>query len=99
VEWVNLRVTGIGPIRRPEIAELPERGDGQLEPAGVRPVWFDEAPVESAIYHRKTLMHGDRIRGPAIVEEYGSTVPVHPGFLCAVDRWGNLLLTQEDTTC
>jgi N-methylhydantoinase A len=40
-------------------------------------------------------MAGDRVTGPAIVQEYGSTVPVHPGFTCAVDRWGNLLLTQE----
>jgi N-methylhydantoinase A len=99
VEWVNLRVTGIGPIRRPEIAELPSRSREPLEPTGVRPVWFDDEPVEAAIYRRRTLMHGDRIHGPAVVEEYGSTVPVHPGFVCDVDRWGNLLLTQEDTTC
>ena len=38
-------------------------------------------------------MHGDRVPGPAVVQEYGSTLPVHPGFACAVDRWGNLLLT------
>jgi N-methylhydantoinase A len=97
VEWVNLRVTGIGPIRRPEIAELPTRSEGQPEPTGARPVWFDDDPVETTIYARRTLMRGDRIHGPAIVEEYGSTVPVHPGFVCAVDRWGNLLLTQEET--
>jgi N-methylhydantoinase A len=95
VEWVNLRVTGIGPIRRPEIAEVAARSEGRPEPAGVRAVWFDDAPVEAAIYSRRTLMHGDRIPGPAIVEEYGSTVPVHPSFTCTVDRWGNLLLTQE----
>jgi N-methylhydantoinase A len=99
VEWVNLRVTGIGPIRRPEIAEVAVRTGGEPEPASVRPVWFDDEPVEAAIYHRKTLMRGDRIHGPAVVEEYGSTVPVHPGFACAVDRWGNLLLTQEGHTC
>jgi N-methylhydantoinase A len=97
VEWVNLRVTGIGPIRRPEIPEAAVRSGGGPEPAGVREVWFDEAPVQAAIYSRRTLMHGDRIPGPAIVEEYGSTVPVHPGFTCTVDRWGNLLLTQEET--
>ena len=99
VEWVNLRVTGIGPIRRPEIAEVADRGDGQLEPTGARSVWFDKDPVESAVYDRSTLMRGDRIAGPAIIEEYGSTVPVHPGFLCTVDRWGNLLLTQEGRPC
>ncbi|MEZ0108018.1 N-methylhydantoinase A [Catenulispora sp. EB89] len=99
VEWVNLRVTGIGPIRRPDISEVPARTDGSPEPAGVRQVWFDDAPVAAAIHHRRTLRHGDRVEGPAVIEEYGSTVPVHPGFVCDVDRWGNLLLTQEDRAC
>ncbi|MEY9858449.1 N-methylhydantoinase A [Catenulispora sp. GAS73] len=99
VEWVNLRVTGIGPITRPEISEVPARTDGSPEPARVRQVWFGDMPVEAAIYSRRTLRHGDRVQGPAVIEEYGSTVPVHPGFTCDVDRWGNLLLTQEDQSC
>ena len=33
--------------------------------------------------------------GPAIIEEFGSTVPVHPGFAATVDAYGNLLLTKE----
>ncbi|WP_194915613.1 hydantoinase/oxoprolinase family protein [Catenulispora rubra] len=99
VEWVNLRVTGIGPIRRPEFAELPEPADGPPEPAAIRQVWFDDAPVDAAIHDRRTLRRGDRVHGPAVIEEYGSTVPVHPGFTCDVDRWGNLLLTQEDRAC
>ena len=95
VEWVNLRVTGIGPIRRPTIAEVPARTEGKPEPESVRAVWFEDQPVQTSVYDRGTLLAGDRITGPAIVQEYGSTVPVHPGFTCAVDRWGNLLLTQE----
>ena len=103
VEWVNLRVTGIGPIRRPEIAEVPVRSGGAgPAPVSTRQVWFGDQPVETSIYDRRMLRRGDVVRGPAIVEEYGSTVPVHPGFACAVDRWGNLLLTrgsQEDQPC
>ncbi|NUR24672.1 MAG: hydantoinase/oxoprolinase family protein, partial [Catenulispora sp.] len=97
VEWVNLRVSGIGPIRRPAIAEVPTRAEGKPEPQSVRAVWFDDQPVQTPIYERGTLMEGDRLTGPAIVQEYGSTVPVHPGFRCDVDRWGNLLLTPEST--
>ncbi|MFL6115098.1 MAG: hydantoinase/oxoprolinase family protein, partial [Catenulispora sp.] len=95
VEWVNLRVTGIGPIQRPAIAEVPVRDSGRPEPVSERAVWFDDEPVRTPIYDRGTLMEGDRISGPAIVQEYGSTVPVHPGFGCVVDRWGNLLLTAD----
>ncbi|GAA1973402.1 hydantoinase/oxoprolinase family protein [Catenulispora subtropica] len=95
VEWVNLRVTGIGPIRRPDIAEVPTRTGGKPEPLDVRAVWFDDQPVQTPVHDRATLRDGDHLTGPAVIQEYGSTVPVHPGFVCTMDRWGNLLLTQE----
>ena len=33
----------------------------------------------------------------AIVEEFGSTVPVHPGFAVRVDALGNLVVTKEES--
>jgi N-methylhydantoinase A len=95
VEWVNLRVSGIGPIRRPDVVELPEK-DGGTDRAvtGSRRVFFDEW-IETPTYKRPDLAPGDVVRGPAIIEEFGSTVPVHPGFVATVDAYGNLLLTKE----
>jgi N-methylhydantoinase A len=95
VEWVNLRVSGIGPIRRPDIVALPAK-DGGIERArtGSRRVFFDDW-VETPTYNRPDLAAGDVVTGPAIIEEFGSTVPVHPGFLVTVDAYGNLLLTKE----
>jgi N-methylhydantoinase A len=95
VEWVNLRVTGVGPIRRPELAQS-EPGDGRVERArtGVRQVFFD-AWTETPISWRTDLAPGDELRGPAVIEEFGSTVPLHPGFTARVDGFGNLLLTKE----
>jgi N-methylhydantoinase A len=94
VEWVNLRVTGVGPIRRPELAAGPEREPGEsAEPAGLRHIEFDDGALRTPIYQRSDLRAGDVIPGPAVIEEYGSTVPVHPGFEARVDRWGNLILT------
>jgi N-methylhydantoinase A len=99
VEWVNLRVTGIGPIRRPEVLQLaPADGGTDRAVTGTRPVFFDDAGwVDTPTYARDRLGAGDVVRGPAVVEEFGSTVPVHPGFAAAVDTHGNLLLTREDT--
>ncbi|MEU2347798.1 hydantoinase/oxoprolinase family protein [Modestobacter sp. NPDC049651] len=93
VEWVNLRVSGIGPIRRPEIIE--PAATGRDSRRGSRPVYFDEW-VETPVHWRPDLSPGDVVTGPAIVEEFGSTVPVHPGYAATVDRFGNLLLTKED---
>ena len=33
--------------------------------------------------------------GPVIIEEFGSTVPVHPGFQVRVDEFLNLIVTRE----
>ncbi|MBB3086389.1 hydantoinase/oxoprolinase family protein [Geodermatophilus sabuli] len=95
VEWVNLRVSGIGPIRRPDMVELaPENGGPERAVTGSRRVFFDDW-VDTPTYNRPDLGPGDVVAGPAIIEEFGSTVPVHPGFLATVDAHGNLLLTKE----
>ncbi|MGC5010195.1 hydantoinase/oxoprolinase family protein [Streptosporangium sp. DT93] len=88
VEWVNLRVSGIGPITRPVLGRRPA-GTGRPEPATSREVFYDEwgpAPV----HRRSGLPAGAEIAGPAVVEEYGSTLPLHPGFTATVDAFGNL---------
>ena len=54
VEWVNLRVSGVGPITRPELRRQPGR-DGTAERArtGTRAVCFDgETFAETAVYWR-----------------------------------------------
>jgi N-methylhydantoinase A len=96
VEWVNLRVSGIGPIRRPDMVELAARQEGTVGEAisGSRRVFFDDW-VDTPTYNRPDLRPGDVVSGPAIIEEFGSTVPVHPGFAVTVDAYGNLLLTKE----
>jgi N-methylhydantoinase A len=124
VEWVNLRVTGIGPIRRPTLRPLTGDGgapapDGEAPsppsppsrpgtpaarrpptPSSSRPAWFhpDHGFVDTAIYRRDDLGPGDQVLGPAVVEEYGATVPLPPGFVARVDRFGNLVVTREGTS-
>ncbi|MCW2583299.1 MAG: hyuA [Klenkia sp.] len=97
VEWVNLRVSGIGPIRRPAMVPAPERTSGSVADAvsGSRRVFFDTEWIDTPTYTRTELQPGDVVVGPAIVEEFGSTVPVHPGFRATVDSFANLLLTKE----
>ena len=103
VEWVNLRVTGIGPIQRPRLAALARRdlADGDRDASraqtGRRQVIFGRAagPADAAIYWRPSLAAGDEVAGPAIIEEYGATVPVHPGFVARVDDFGNLLVNAS----
>ncbi|PYN95532.1 MAG: 5-oxoprolinase [Candidatus Rokuibacteriota bacterium] len=98
VEWVNVRVTGIGPIARPKLPELPS-GDRRPERArrGTRTVVFDGVAHECALYDRARLAPGDMLAAPAIVEEFGATTVVFPGLAAEVDRFGNLVLTRRAT--
>ena len=94
VEWVNLRVTGVGPIDRPVLPEVPAREGGPDRACtGVRQVYFDDW-TDTPVYWRPDLAPGDELVGPAVVEEFGSTVPLHPGFTASVDRFGNLVVTR-----
>lgn len=94
VEWVNLRVTGVGPIRRPELRTVaPGSGAGAAR-SGTRRAWFDEW-TEAALYRRSDLGAGDVVEGPAVIEEFGSTIPVHPGFRAEVDGFGNVHLARH----
>ncbi len=93
VEWVNLRVTGVGPIRRPATRRVPVGCGAGAAVVGTRRVFFDEW-LDSALVDRGRLGSGDVVDGPAVVEEFSSTLPVHPGFAARVDTFGNLLVSK-----
>ena len=58
---------------------------------------FDPAHgyIETPIFWRPDLRPGNAISGPLIIEEFGSTVPVHQGFEVRIDEYGNILVTRE----
>ncbi len=100
VEWVNFRVTGVGPITRPGVRELAPAATSTVDVRqrahrGTRPVCFDpdEGYVDTDLWWRPALLAGDVVQGPCVVEEFGSTLPVHPGFGLRVDGLGNLVVS------
>lgn len=99
VEWVNLRVSGIGPIQRPEIRRHTGGGDVAGARRGTRRVCFDpdDGYVETPLLWRADLAAGTVVEGPAIIEEFGSTVPLHPGFTARVDDFANIIVTKGAT--
>src|SRR5439155_14573094 len=83
VEWVNLRVTGVGPIRRPSLRPLPAAspapGGGAPPKAGRRPVFF-ESTVDAAVHRRDGPAPRQAVHGPALAGEDRSVTPPHPRF-------------------
>jgi N-methylhydantoinase A len=97
VEWVNVRLTGIGPLDAPVLAPVPP-GSGTVAATGRRPVFFGGAWHDTPIVDRAALGAGDQVQGPAVIEEYGSTLPVPPGVVVEVDRLGTLVLRRKGPT-
>jgi N-methylhydantoinase A len=95
VECVSLRLTSVGRIAKPPLTRL-EHG-ATPEPKARRPVYFAEAGdyVDCPIHDRYALPAGDRLQGPAVIEEFDSTTVVHPGFTVRVDDVGNLIIEKE----
>jgi N-methylhydantoinase A len=60
-------------------------------------VFFDAAGgwIETPVYWRADLAPADELHGPAVIEEFGSTVPLHPGFVATVDELANILVRRE----
>jgi N-methylhydantoinase A len=98
VEWVNLRVSGIGPIQRPQVLALHVPAEpGTPKPKSSRPVCFDARTgyVDTDVFWRPDLTPGQVVTGPAVIEEFGSTVPLHPGFTARIDAYANIIVTRE----
>ena len=95
---VNLRVSAVGTIPRPRLRRLERASaDSTVAVKHERNVYFDElgAVTSCKIYDRYRLRQGNRIDGPAIVEEVDSTVVIHPGYYAEVDVYGKVTLNLQ----
>ena len=97
IELVNARLTAYGVVPKPA-AERYRSETASLDAAlrERRPVWFGGTPHECPVWERERLPERAPLRGPAIVEEFGATTVVLPGWRGAVDEHGNLRLERED---
>jgi N-methylhydantoinase A len=92
VEAVGLHLVASAEVGKLRLMPLPKTG-ASLEAArkGRRAVDYAlEGVHEAEIYDADRLEPGMRFVGPAIVEDAGSTVVVHPGQAASLDAFGNI---------
>ncbi|MCQ4160203.1 hydantoinase/oxoprolinase family protein [Roseomonas sp. GC11] len=96
VRIVNLRTAAIGRRPRFDLGMLAPEAGTTLEAArrGTRPVWFEGAWHEAAIFARLELPVGAEVAGPAILEQPDATTVVDPGLIARVDRLGNVIVER-----
>ncbi len=56
-----------------------------------RRAYFD-GWLDCPVYAREKLSCGNRIAGPAIVEQEDSTTVIHPGQSAQIDPFGNIII-------
>ena len=93
-EIVSLRSTVTGLMRKPPQRKI---AGGQKAPpkaafAGRRDVYYSGRFHPTPTYRRDALLAGNRIKGPALIEEYASTTVLMPGDVMEVDALGNLVI-------
>jgi N-methylhydantoinase A len=90
---VSLRVRAIGRIEKPSLVARP--GTSTPEPASTVSAWFDGTRHNKVpVYQRSTWMPNVPIAGPAVIQEYDSTIVVLPGQAWHIDKFGSTVIEE-----
>lgn len=97
-EVVSAHLVARGLKEKPEFARkhLAEPAPSPEALAERRKVYYFSGTgwTESPVYSRERLLPGNRIEGPAIIQQYDSTSVIPPGWSAAVDEFSNLMLRR-----
>jgi N-methylhydantoinase A len=96
----NLRVRAFAKTRTTNFAELAEHFHGQSDlvsnEESTRPAFFgsDGGAQETRVLTRSALLGGP-CQGPAIIDEFSTTVVIPPGWSASLDAIGNIVLKHS----
>ena len=95
VETLTWRLVAEGPpiVNAAELHHAPQN-DSRRALTGGRPMLFEgwSKARDCAVYDRRLLAPGRRVRGPAAIEETESTIIVGPDAQAVVDDYGNIVI-------
>jgi len=99
VMFTNYRVVAVSRLPRPALQA--RNGGGSADPAAAfkrhRDCYFRELQGFRKVpsYEGPRLTAGNRVEGPATIEEVSTTILVPPRFVCTVDPYGNYVLERR----
>jgi N-methylhydantoinase A len=94
VEVVNFRVTAVGLVDKPGLHRLPNATPRPEAYLRKRDVYFNGGFVATPVVQRDRLVLNETIKGPAVIEESGSTTVLPPGWKAVVLAHGELMLER-----
>ncbi|QHZ48667.1 MULTISPECIES: hydantoinase/oxoprolinase family protein [unclassified Bacillus (in: firmicutes)] len=96
IELMNIRVRLIGKTPKPPIKESGQTAQPEAAPASRRQVMLKGGAYQAAVYNRSDLSCGQRIEGPAIIEQDDTTTLILPNWSGAIDHAGNLIIERKE---
>jgi N-methylhydantoinase A len=98
VEIINVRVQGVGTTDRPRPRAEPWAGEDAAHALkGRRSMYIPEKQTFESVpvYDGHALRHGNRITGPAMIEEVTTAIFVSDAYDCAVDALGSFAVYRK----
>jgi N-methylhydantoinase A len=93
-EIASLRTAVTGMLEKPKFERIAKGGDSPpaIAQRGTHQTYFSGHFVTTSAFAREKLLAGNRISGPAVIEEHASTSVLMPGDVMTVDALGNLVI-------
>ena len=98
VQLVNLWVSAELPIAADRRTPAERTVSDRPAPRATRPVFLSGRWLDTAVYDRSGLRPGQKIDGPAIIEQLDSTALIWPGGHARVDAWEQIAIAGLDAT-
>ncbi|MHC4895658.1 MAG: hydantoinase/oxoprolinase family protein [Planctomycetota bacterium] len=100
LELINVRVRALGRTEKPRLPELAAGGaDPGAARKGTRRAFVPETDgfAEVPVFDGHTLLAGNVIEGPALIERTDTTIFVSQAFVTKVDHHGSCMLTRRQS--
>ena len=96
VETTAIRIAAYVQTSKPELIEHPYAGEKPQSQAlkEKRQTFFRDNWLETPVYDRSRLKHGNVIEGPAIIEQYDSTTIIPMDWRAEIDKHHNIHLIR-----
>ena len=92
IEVVNVRLKAV----LPSTTQIPEANSPKAsidsKPIDKRPIYFQTTSLMTPVYNRQNIQVNQKIKGPALITQFDTSIPVFPGWVAQKDQLNNLIL-------
>ena len=95
VSIFRVALTATGMVPKAELQTHPVKANTPTTDA-TREVWFEGKGHTSMVFERTDLTAGAKFDGPAIVEQFDSTIVIPPNTTAEVDTYMNIIIREQE---